>query len=303
MELYQLRSFVAVAEEGHLTRAAERVHSSQPSVSAHVKALEEELGVALFVRTPKGMRLTEDGRVLKEYAVKALAAAEAISFQAQALRTDMTGPVRLGMNTNPDFLRARAFSTCMMRRHPGVYAHFIMTGTEHVARCLRDGEYDASYRFGMARNAPDIVCLPVCPTWLRIVGPAAWKERIGAMDLEGVAAEPWILTSCVCPFSELGKGFFRDNGLAPNVVVMADDEAIIRSLVAGGNGMSLLREDDALAAQANGEVFIWGDVRLETVLSFCYLRERQDERRMRAMLDVLAEVWELDPGLPDETCA
>ncbi|MCP5237554.1 MAG: LysR family transcriptional regulator [Zoogloeaceae bacterium] len=53
MELYHLRTFVTVAEEGHLTRASERLFTSQPAVSAHIKALEEELGVTLFERTPR----------------------------------------------------------------------------------------------------------------------------------------------------------------------------------------------------------------------------------------------------------
>jgi DNA-binding transcriptional LysR family regulator len=64
MELYQLRSFAAVAELGHLTRASERLHISQPAVSAQIKALEDELGVALFERVSSGMVLTSAGRKL-----------------------------------------------------------------------------------------------------------------------------------------------------------------------------------------------------------------------------------------------
>ena len=61
MELYQLRTFAAVAELGHLTRAAERLHVSQPAVSAQIRALEDELGTPLFERGPSGMTLTTAG--------------------------------------------------------------------------------------------------------------------------------------------------------------------------------------------------------------------------------------------------
>ena len=64
MELYQFRKFAAVAELGHLTRAAERLHVSQPAVSAQIKALEDELGVTLFERVSSGMVLTSAGRKL-----------------------------------------------------------------------------------------------------------------------------------------------------------------------------------------------------------------------------------------------
>ena len=61
MELYHLQSFVAVARQNHLTRAAQELNISQPALSAHIKALEEEVGQALFVRIPTGMQLTAAG--------------------------------------------------------------------------------------------------------------------------------------------------------------------------------------------------------------------------------------------------
>ena len=75
MELYQLRSFAAIAELGQLTRAAEKLHVSQPAVSAQLKALEEKLGLTLFERTASGMVLTAPGARLLAEAEKVLTAA------------------------------------------------------------------------------------------------------------------------------------------------------------------------------------------------------------------------------------
>ncbi|HVR94792.1 MAG TPA: LysR family transcriptional regulator, partial [Casimicrobiaceae bacterium] len=66
MELNHLQSFIAVARLGHLTRAAETLHLSQPALSGQIKALEENLGVTLFERSSSGMSLTTSGRLLLE---------------------------------------------------------------------------------------------------------------------------------------------------------------------------------------------------------------------------------------------
>jgi len=64
MDIYQLKTLVAVAREGSVTRASEVLHLSQPAVSAHIKAIEDALDLVLFERTPRGMTLTRDGERL-----------------------------------------------------------------------------------------------------------------------------------------------------------------------------------------------------------------------------------------------
>lgn len=72
MSLVQLESFVAVAREGHLGRAAARLHVSQPPLTRRIRSLEEELGVELFERTHRGMKLLPPGERLLEHAVQIL---------------------------------------------------------------------------------------------------------------------------------------------------------------------------------------------------------------------------------------
>src|SRR5512147_2193750 len=99
MELYQLRTFLAIARTGNLTRAAAILATSQPAVSAQLRALEEELGVALFSRTPRGMELTRAGETLRAKAEQVVAQAAELSAMAGAMAGKAAGSCRIGLNT------------------------------------------------------------------------------------------------------------------------------------------------------------------------------------------------------------
>src|SRR5690349_8323190 len=96
MELRQLEHFVAVAEEGHFTRAARRVHIVQSGLSASVRALERELGAQLLTRTTRRVALTEAGRALLEEARRTLAAAAAAREAVAAVQGVLRGRIAVG---------------------------------------------------------------------------------------------------------------------------------------------------------------------------------------------------------------
>src|SRR5262245_52618076 len=118
MDLYQLETFVAVAREGSITRASERLHLSQPAVSAHIKTIEDALGLALFERTPRGMSLTREGTRLLAKAEQTLAAHHELMAEATRLKGRLTGTLRIGAGSNSDPAAVRRLVAALGERCP-----------------------------------------------------------------------------------------------------------------------------------------------------------------------------------------
>jgi DNA-binding transcriptional LysR family regulator len=299
MELYQLRSFVAVAEAGHLTRAAEKLHVSQPAVSAQIKALEDELEVALFSRTPNGMVLTSAGQRILTDAANILAAARALINNAIALRGQVSGKARVGTLSDPDFIRVGEFLNATVERHPllQVELHHEISGAAFAK--VRDGELDASFYFGDLIHAR-VAGLALRGIAYRIAAPAAWRDRVAGADWNSLARLPWIITPAISTHHHLVQELFDQHGVAPLKVVEADQEFVIANLVESGVGVSLIREELALAKQAAGEVCLWGEISLATTLWFIYAKEREHDPAIHALLEVLNDTWNLRAAATSE---
>ena len=292
MELYQLRSFVAVAEAGHLTRAAEKLHVSQPAVSAQIKALEDELELPLFERTSSGMVLTSAGARLLADAEKVLSAAQAMRNEAKALKGEVAGKVRVGTMSDPGFIRVGEFLNTTVDRYPllQVELHHEITGAA-FAKVL-DGELDASFYYGEIEH-PAVEKLRLRASTYRVAAPAAWSGRVVDADWSKIALQPWIITPSISTHHKLVRALFDKHGIEPTKVVEADQESVIANLVVSGVGLSLIREELALEKEAAGEVCLWRDVRLETTLWFIYLLARKEDPVIRALLGVLRDTWKL----------
>jgi len=290
MELYQLRSFAAVADVGHLTRAAEQLHVSQPAVSAQIKALEDELGVALFDRVSSGMVLTPAGRRLLPEARKVMSAAQTLRSRARGLANVVVGRVRVGAVSDPEFIRVGDLLSHALDAHPllEIEVHHEVSGAAFAK--VRDGTLDASFYYGSLADT-DVIAMPLADFAYRIVAPAAWRDAVAVADWNAIVAMPWIMTPPISTLSTLANDLFATRGSSPVRRVEADNEAIIRSLVTAGLGLALMREDLALDAAALGDVALWEGVRLPTTLQFIHRADRAHDPELRALRDVLARVF------------
>lgn len=292
MELYHLRSFVAVANEGHLTRAAKRLYISQPAVSAHIKALEEELGVTLFARTPQGMQLTKEGLLLKTQAEKSLSTVNELFQQAKRLQDDLTEVVKIGLHTDPNFLRIGDFFSVMTEKYPKLEFHLLQRSSWEVVEELQNGMLDAAYMYG-EETTPDIAVVPLRTLEVFIVGPVRWKDQLEQAAWPEIARLPWIWISRCCPFCNVIEDVFRKRNLTPSKVVVADQEPTLKTLVTSGAGLTLMVKDEALAAEQQGNIVIWKKETLHIDLCLVYLRKREQDPVIQAILNGIFIVWDV----------
>ena len=292
MELYHLRSFVTVAEEGRLTRAAQRLFTSQPAISAHIKALEEELGLRLFIRTPKGMELTAEGKSIKIRAEECLAGVDALLNESRRLKSEVMGRMNIGLNTEPEVLRTGELFAVMSASYPGLEFHLLQRNSWEILKDLRSGNLDAGYVFGEIPSQ-DIASIPLKNCYLCVVGPVKRQRELERAELAELASFPWVWVPTLCPFHDLVESLFQEQQLVPNKVAVADQEATLKNLVVSGVGLSFMIEDEALAEAQKDRLVIRRQERLPIRLFFCYLRKREQEPAIQAILRGISQVWRL----------
>ena len=294
MELYQLNTFVKIADEGSLTRAAELLFTSQPAISAQLKALEEELGVTLFERTPRGMQLTAKGRMLYDQAVTTLNAAAQLKADAQQLQKELVGELRVGVHTDFEFMRIGELHRLLAERHPRISPHFVQSMSAQILPDIRRGVLDGGFFFGPCTSA-DLVTLELASVSMRVTGPADWSGRLAAADRRALAAMPWVYTSDTCPFYVLMQSLFADLDDQPHKVAYVDSEDAVRALIRAGAGLSLLRADDAEQLQRQGDACLWDGDPATVALGCAVQRQRSAEPAIAALQAVVRALWE-EPG-------
>jgi DNA-binding transcriptional LysR family regulator len=290
MELYHLKTFITVAEERHLTRAAERLHLSQPSVSAHVKALEEELGLSLFIRTPRGMKLSPQGELLKAQVETALQAVEALQHKAAELKGGLAGDIRIGLNINSHYLKIADLLSVAREKFPSLKLHFSQKHSLEALEEIRTGKLDAAFVF-MSPDDADLEARRLSSFGIVVVGPALWKQRLQNATLETLADFPWVWTDERCPFSRLTQDLFRPTRRLPEKAVFVDRDTTIRKMVASGAGLCLMVEPEALDASRNNELVIVTERVTTLDLSILYLNKRAKDPPLRTIVEEVCAVW------------
>lgn len=291
MELYQLRTFMAVAEEGNFTRAGKRVHATQPAVSAHIKALEQELGVQLFDRTPRGVELTAAGSELIEDAIEVLAATEKLQARAVTLQGEVSGKIALGLCTDPGYLNVMGLLNNMAERFPKLNLKLVQSPSGVILTEIKATNLDAGFVFS-GNPYRELEAIKLAEPEFFIVGAAKWKDRLGKAGSAELSEFTWVMPTHHCPFRELQLNIFRDYAITPAQTIGADSEEVIRPLVVEGKALALVRGDEAADMVAKGEGVICESVGSYPVeVNFVYRKAKAEDPAIAALIDVVRDLW------------
>jgi DNA-binding transcriptional LysR family regulator len=293
MDLYHLKTFVTVAEEGHLTRAADRLFTSQPAISAHIKSLEEELAVTLFHRTPKGMQLTTEGKKLLPHAEKTLAAAGEFVQFAKGMQDELVGSISVGLNNDAEFLRLPLLQSFLISHYPRLELNFLSGMTETNIQNVRVGRMDGAFISGQCMD-PQMALLPLSSVELRVAAPIDWRDRISSPSIEMLARLPWVYTSPNCSYFGVIQSLFEAHCCKPEKMLVSDQEDALHSMIKAGVGLGIVREDIAQQGEKDGFFYLPSIDIPAVTLDFIYLKKRANDPIIRAFINALKTTWEIE---------
>jgi len=239
MDFRQLTYFVAVAEERHIGRAAERLCLSQPPLTRHIKSLESELGVELFVRTPRGMQLTQAGETLLHDARNIFSLVDGAADRAQSAGKGKVGRISVGIYGSATFGVIPLVLARFREENPDVdiALHYAQTPAQVAA--LREGRVLLVFE-RLLPNEPDVeVELVASERLLVAVGnhhPLAREQVIGVEALRGQTLRLGSSPSAAATVVEI----CRRHGFEPRFAPAASDVIMATLLAAVGDEITLV---------------------------------------------------------------
>lgn len=237
----RLTQFVAVARTEHMTRAAERIGVPQPTLSRAMARLEADLGVALFTRTGRTLRLTPAGRSLLRRAEAALAELTAAVDELTGDADRTHGRVTLGFLSTLGTEAVPRLLRGFRDAHPGIRIELVQGRHEMLLDRVREGVADLSLTSPLP-DEPGLSAVALADEELRLAVPAGHRldRGDGTVDLAEAADEPFVGFAPGYGLRGTVEAWCRQAGFGPRIAFEGGDAATLRGLVGAGLGVALL---------------------------------------------------------------
>ena len=239
MELKQLRTFIMVAESGSLSRASDRLRLAQPALSRQIKLLEDEIGFELFVRSGRGMQLTEHGEALLGRVTGLVQQLDNSVEDVRSLATETTGHVVLGCIPTASHVVAGRIAIRVARELPLVSLRIVEGYAGHLIDWLHRGEVDVAVLYGPASDL-HLRMSDVMFEELVLVSPADQSPDADELPVSALTELNLVLPSRPHGLRLVVEAAAAKAGIAINVKYEADSYRVLKEIVAAGLGHTIL---------------------------------------------------------------
>ena len=238
MDFRALECFIVLAEELHFRRAAERLNMTQPSLSARVKALEEEVGAVLLERDRRNVRLTAAGEIFRDYASSAMVSTEEAVMSARRAAAGQSGQLRFGFTGLTSYGGMPELVQRFRGRFPDVEVELVNGGTDHLQAEMLAGRIDVALLHPpLSGTGFELLDLPSEELVLAVPASSALAS-LPEIPLSRLQGEPFLL-----PPRHAGPDLydqiirlFHTGGFSPTVVQEVATMTTLIGLVAAGAG-------------------------------------------------------------------
>jgi len=238
MNLRYLRTFVTVADDGGVARAAARLNLSQPAASRQISALEAELGVPLFDRIGRHVQLTSEGKDLLWRSRRLLTEAGSLGERATALRGGKAGVLRVGATPHVIETVLATFLAQYRRRYPLVEVHLVEDGGARLGGRLERGEVQIAL---FANDTERFGRRPLYPIHVLVVLTRGHPlSRRAVLDIAELVDEPLALLSRGFGSRELFEEACRSAHIKPRVLLESAAPHTVIALAAAGHGLAIV---------------------------------------------------------------
>jgi DNA-binding transcriptional LysR family regulator len=235
MNLHHLAIFHCIAQTGSISACAERMHISQPAISRQLKDFERRIGVVLFERLPRGMRLTQPGEVLRDYAARLFEIARTAEAAVKELSDARQGHLSIGASNTVGTYILPSLLARFRRSHPAVGISMFVGNTEQVSQGVADLRFMLGFIEGPL-HVPDLHAerfgedeiMPVAA----VQHPLSRKRRLVPADFSG---QPLLMREPGSGTRELIEARLQRHGIRPgSIVEFGSTEAIKQAAIHGG---------------------------------------------------------------------
>jgi DNA-binding transcriptional LysR family regulator len=283
----RLAVFLAIAREGHLTRAARTLHRTQPAVSAQLRKLEDELDVRLFHRTAKGMELTEEGALFRRYVERAALWLDDGRRALEGLRDLSQGSLSIGAGATATTYLLPPLLRAYHQRWPGIQLQLREQGSAAVAEAVREGELDLGVVTLPVTRDAGLQFTSFVQDDLHLIipenHPLAGRRRFSWSELQG---QPMVMFEADTAVRRLIDGALDQAGVEVLLAMELRSIESIKQMVAQGIGAAFVSR--FAVPTGTGLSPSDGD-RLQRTLALCTRADREPSPATQAFLELATD--------------